>query len=415
MKYIIPIREFQDSVYSHPPSKEGRFGEFGGRFVPETLIYALEELTEAFESFIKKRGSVGEYFSLLTTFAGRPTPITYARNLSKEVGAEVFLKREDLAFTGAHKINNTLGQGLLTLHMGKKRVIAETGAGQHGVAVATAASLLKLKCTVFMGEEDVKRQALNVFRMKILKAEVVPVLSGTRTLKDATNSALRAWVTWVRDTHYILGSAVGPHPFPWIVRSFQSVIGLECKKQMEDLKKKPDIVVACVGGGSNGIGIFHPYRDDDVELIGVEALGEGEEGRHGASLTLGKKGILHGSHSLVLTTSTGQIQPAHSISAGLDYPGVGPELAYLKQTGRLKTIGVTDEEALSAFLRLTELEGIIPALESAHGIAWLFRRSWGGGKPVILVNLSGRGDKDVETVYKILSRKKEDEPPPQAI
>jgi tryptophan synthase beta chain len=402
---ILP-EEILEESWRYPPDERGRYGRFGGQFVPETLIPALKELEGNARSAFSEKEFFREWLSILEAYAGRPTPITHAVHLSQRVGAEIYLKREDLAFTGAHKINNTLGQGLLTLRMGKRKVIAETGAGQHGVATATASAFLGLKARIFMGELDTQRQALNVFRMRLLGAEVIPVTSGTRTLKDATSEALRAWVTHVRDTHYLLGSAVGPHPFPWIVRTFQSVIGLEAKKQMEIIGKEPDLIVACVGGGSNSIGIFHPFRDTPAELWGIEAGGEGLDRAHGASLTRGTPGILHGSFSKVLLAEGGQIASAHSVSAGLDYPGVGPELAHLQEIGRANFTAVTDEEAISAFQILSQEEGIIPALESAHTIAWILKRPWGKGKPVILVCLSGRGDKDVETVERWLRSQK---------
>jgi tryptophan synthase beta chain len=314
----------------------------------------------------------------------------------------VWIKREDLNHTGAHKINQTIAQALLTRRMGKKRVIAETGAGQHGVATATAAALLGLECVVFMGEQDVRRQELNVFRMQLLGAEVRPVSSGTRTLKDALNEALREWVTSVRDTHYVLGTAAGPHPFPWMVRAFQDIIGLEAREQLQERGVVPDIVVACVGGGSNAIGLMHPFRDSAARLVGVEAAGEGLDGRHGASISRGAPGILHGSLSMLLSTSSGQVQEAHSISAGLDYPGVGPELAHLHEIGRAEFAAIPDDEALAALRRLAELEGIIPALESAHAVAWILRRPWPQrSRPRILLGLSGRGDKDVQQVSQL--------------
>ncbi|RMF17044.1 MAG: tryptophan synthase subunit beta [Candidatus Dadabacteria bacterium] len=397
---------FRATACASPPDERGAFGDFGGRFVPETLMPAVLELEGAFLEAINDDAFLQEWFDLLRNYVGRPTALTYAARLSDAVGADVWLKREDLNHTGAHKINNTLGQGLLCLRMGKRRVIAETGAGQHGVATATAAARLGLDCTVFMGAEDIERQALNVFRMKLLGADVVEVTSGTQTLKDATNEALREWVTRVRDTHYIIGSAVGPHPFPWMVRAFQSVIGVEARLQCEQAGIKPDIVVACVGGGSNSIGIFHPFRETDAGLVGIEAGGRGTRpGEHGASISYGEPGILHGSRSTILSTPTGQVQPAHSISAGLDYPGVGPELAYLAETGRARFVPITDDEALDAFVRLSELEGIVPALESAHAVAWLFRGEWGGQRPTILLNLSGRGDKDVQQVARMLAER----------
>lgn len=396
--------EFRREALSHPPDERGWFGRFGGRFVPETLMPALLDLDREFRSAMNDDAFLEAWFDLLGDYVGRPSRITRADNFGRAVGAEVWLKREDLNHTGAHKINNTLAQALLAKRMGKGRVIAETGAGQHGVATATAAALLGLECVVFMGEEDVRRQALNVFRMRLMGAEVRPVASGTRTLKDAMNEALREWVTRVRDTHYIIGSAAGPHPFPWLVRAFQSIIGIEARRQMEARGLRPDLVVACVGGGSNSIGMFHGYRDTDVEIVGIEAAGEGvDTERHGASVNRGAPGILHGSLSMLLSTPSGQVQEAHSVSAGLDYPGVGPELAHLHDIGRVRFEAIPDDEALDAVQSLARLEGILPALESAHAIAWLLRRPWGAERtPRVLVNLSGRGDKDVQQVSRLL-------------
>jgi len=391
------------------PNERGWFGEFGGRFVPETLMHPLEELTEAFEQAIRDPKFQAELEGLLREYVGRPTPLYFARRLTEYLGgAKIYLKREDLAHTGAHKINNTIGQALLTKRMGKLRVIAETGAGQHGVATATAAALLGLECVIYMGELDMERQRLNVFRMKLLGAEVVPVRSGSRTLKDAINEALRDWVTNVRTTHYILGSVTGPHPFPKMVRYFQSVIGREAKQQiLEREGRLPDFVVACVGGGSNAIGIFWEFLPhDQVKLIGVEAAGKGlETGEHAASLCAGTVGVLHGAKTFVLQDEDGQIRDTHSISAGLDYPGVGPEHAFLKATGRANYVAVTDDEALEAFELLARLEGILPALEPSHALAYAFKLARQLPKEaIILVNLSGRGDKDVEVVMKALAR-----------
>jgi tryptophan synthase beta chain len=391
------------------PNERGWFGEFGGRFVPETLMHPLEELTEAFEQAIRDPQFHAELEGLLRDYVGRPTPLYFARRLTEYLGgAKIYLKREDLAHTGAHKINNTIGQALLTKRMGKPRVIAETGAGQHGVATATAAALLGLECVIYMGELDMERQRLNVFRMKLLGAEVVPVRSGSRTLKDAINEALRDWVTNVRTTHYILGSVTGPHPFPKMVRYFQSVIGREAKQQiLEQEGSLPDFVVACVGGGSNAIGIFWEFLPyEQVKLIGVEAAGKGlETGEHAASLCAGTVGVLHGAKTFVLQDDDGQIRDTHSISAGLDYPGVGPEHAFLKATGRASYVAVTDDEALEAFELLAKLEGILPALEPAHALAYAFKLARQLPKEaIILVNLSGRGDKDVEVVMKALAR-----------
>ncbi|HEX6912847.1 MAG TPA: tryptophan synthase subunit beta [Longimicrobium sp.] len=381
----------------------GRFGEFGGRFVPETLITALDELAEVYAAAAADPAFWDELNALWRDYVGRPTPLYPARRLGEAAGGiDVYLKREDLNHTGSHKINNALGQLLLARRMGKQRIIAETGAGQHGVATATACALFGLQCIVYMGEEDVRRQSLNVYRMHLLGAEVRPVSSGTRTLKDAGNEALRDWVTNVRDTHYVLGSAVGPDPYPRMVRDFQSVIGREARQQVLDVAGRlPAAVVACVGGGSNAIGSFHPFVGDaGVELVGVEAAGEGvDTPRHAATLTRGTPGVFQGSHSYLLQDGAGQVAHAHSVSAGLDYPGVGPEHAYLKDSGRATYAAVTDGEALDAFGRLARLEGIIPALESAHAIAWLLREGarWKGRGPVV-VCLSGRGDKDVAQV-----------------
>ncbi len=392
------------------PNERGWFGEFGGRFVPETLMHPLEELNDAFEGSIRDPQFNAELDGLLREYAGRPTPLYFARRLTEYLGgAKIYLKREDLAHTGAHKINNTIGQALLTKRMGKPKVIAETGAGQHGVATATAAALLGLECVIYMGELDMERQRLNVFRMKLLGAEVVPVRSGSRTLKDAINEALRDWVTNVRTTHYILGSVTGPHPFPKMVRYFQSVIGREAKLQiLEREGRLPDFVIACVGGGSNAIGIFWEFLPhDQVKLIGVEAAGKGlETSEHAASLCAGTVGVLHGAKTFVLQDEEGQIRDTHSISAGLDYPGVGPEHAFLKATGRANYVAVTDDEALEAFELLAKLEGILPALEPAHALAYAFKLARQLPKEaIILVNLSGRGDKDVEVVMKALNRK----------
>ena len=386
------------------PDSHGRFGPFGGQFVPETLMAALAELESAYRKARREKRFRAELDFYLTEYAGRPTPLYEAKRLSKKLGRgpRVFLKREDLLHTGAHKINNTLGQGLLAKRMDKPRVIAETGAGQHGVATATVAALLGLECDVYMGATDMVRQRLNVFRMQMLGARVIPVTSGSKTLKDACNEAIRDWVTNVRTTHYILGSVVGPHPYPMIVRDFQSVIGLEARAQIRKAAGRlPEAVVACVGGGSNAMGIFYPFRNDkSVRLIGVEAAGKGLAGRHhAATLVKGSVGVLHGSKSFLLQDKNGQVIETHSISAGLDYPGVGPEHAYYKQTGRAEYVAVTDKEALAGFQLLAETEGILPALEPSHAIAWLAKsaRRFKPGAVVVLC-LSGRGDKDVETV-----------------
>ncbi|MEX2268645.1 MAG: tryptophan synthase subunit beta [Acidimicrobiia bacterium] len=385
------------------PTGLGRFGEFGGRFIPESLVPALEQLEEAFRVAWASTEFRDELAHLLTNYAGRPTPVTECRRLSERLGVRVLLKREDLTHTGSHKINNVLGQALLTQRMGKHRVIAETGAGQHGVATATAAALFGLDCTVFMGAVDVERQALNVWRMRLLGAEVVPVESGSATLKDAINDALRDWVGTVEDTHYCIGSVVGPHPYPWMVREFQRIVGDEAREQCRTILggHDPDVVVACVGGGSNAIGTFAGFLDTSARLIGIEAAGLGlESGQHGASITRGVPGVLHGARSLFLQSEEGQILEAHSISAGLDYPGVGPEHAALASEGRAEYHSATDDEALAGFQVLSATEGIVPALEPAHAIGWLAREA-GHEVPsgsTVLVTLSGRGDKDAAQV-----------------
>ncbi len=380
----------------------GRFGPYGGRYVPETLVAALDQLAALYDAAREDPAFWAELDALLVEFVGRPSPLTEAPRLSQAVGAKVVLKREDLNHTGAHKINNTIGQALLARRMGKRRIIAETGAGQHGVATATVCARFDLECVVYMGAEDVERQRLNVYRMQLLGATVIPVESGTRTLKDATNEALRDWVTNVPTTHYIIGSVVGPDPYPRLVRDFQSVIGREAREQvLARYGRLPHTVVACVGGGSNAMGIFSGFLDDAaVRLVGVEAAGEGiASGHHSATLSAGSPGVLHGSMSYLLQDADGQVAPAHSISAGLDYPGVGPEHSYLKDTGRVSYETATDAEALESFQALSRLEGIIPALETAHALAWV-RRSAGNFPPdgVVLVCLSGRGDKDVAHV-----------------
>jgi len=384
------------------PDKKGYFGIFGGKYVPETLMAPLKELERAYLSTKKDPLFKNELNSYLRSYAGRPTPLYFAKRLTEELkGPRIYLKREDLTHTGSHKINNTLGQAMLAVKMGKKRIIAETGAGQHGVATATAASLLGLKCTVYMGEEDIQRQSLNVFRMKLLGAEVIPVSSGTKTLKDAINEAIRDWVTHVRDTYYLIGSVVGPHPYPMMVRDFQSVIGKETKKQvMEKEGRLPDYLVACVGGGSNAMGLFHPFFKDNVRMIGVEAGGLGmNTERHSASLSAGSIGTLHGTMSYILQSNFGNILETHSLAPGLDYPGVGPEHSYYKECGRAEYVTVTDEEALDAFSLLSKTEGILPALESAHAVAYTKKIAPSLGKDKIMViNLSGRGDKDVQSV-----------------
>ena len=385
------------------PDPRGHFGPYGGVFVAETLSHALEELREAYERFRRDPEFIAEFHYELKHYVGRPSPVYHARRWSDLLGgAQIYLKREDLNHTGAHKINNTIGQALLAKRMGKKRIIAETGAGMHGVASATVAARLGLPCVVYMGSEDVKRQAANVYRMKLLGAEVVPVESGSKTLKDALNEAMRDWVTNVEDTFYIIGTVAGPHPYPMMVRDFQSVIGEECRQQMPELTgRQPDAVIACVGGGSNAMGIFYPYiKDEKVRLIGVEAAGEGlETGRHAASLCAGKPGILHGNRTYLLQDANGQIVETHSVSAGLDYPGVGPEHAWLKDQHRAEYVAITDDEALKAFDALCRYEGIIPALESAHAAAYAAKIAPTLPKDtILLVNLSGRGDKDMHTV-----------------
>jgi tryptophan synthase beta chain len=389
------------------PDARGHFGPYGGRFVPETLMTPLIELERAYAAARRDRRFQARLAALLRDYAGRPTPLYFAARLTEHAGgARIYLKREDLCHTGAHKINNVLGQGLLTERMKKKRVIAETGAGQHGVATATIAALLGLQCEVYMGAEDVERQALNVFRMKLLGTRVIPVEAGSRTLKDAINEALRDWVTNVRSTHYLIGSALGPHPYPMMVRDFHTVIGREARGQAQRLiGKLPDVVMACVGGGSNAIGLFHPFIGDRrVRIIGVEAGGHGvATGRHGATLSAGHVGVLHGSMSYVLQSDDGQIGTAHSISAGLDYPGVGPEHAYYRDTGRFEFVSVTDEEALAGFEALARLEGIMPALESSHAVAYAMHIAKTLPRSrALVVGLSGRGDKDVQVVAKSL-------------
>lgn len=385
------------------PDETGRYGAFGGRYVPETLMSALLQLEQDYLRLSRDEAFQAELKYYLEQYAGRPTPLYYAERLTKHLGGpKIYLKREDLNHTGAHKINNAIGQALLALRTGKRRVIAETGAGQHGVATATVAARFGLECTVFMGEEDMRRQALNVFRMRMLGAEVVAATSGTRTLKDATNEAIRHWVAHVDDTHYIIGSVVGPHPYPMIVRDFQRVIGDEAKAQiLAQEGRLPTSVVACVGGGSNAMGIFYPFIEDEkVELVGCEAAGHGlHTPYHAASIARGRPGVLHGAKTMLLQDEYGQVQPAHSISAGLDYPGIGPEHAHLAETGRARYVPVTDEEALEAFFLLSKLEGIIPALESAHAIAYVMREARRyRADDIIVVCLSGRGDKDVEQV-----------------
>lgn len=390
------------------PDPNGRYGQYGGRYVPETLMSALIQLEQDYLRLRTDKSFQEELAYYLTEYSGRPTPLYYAERLTEELGGpKIYLKREDLNHTGAHKINNTIGQALLAVKTGKSRIIAETGAGQHGVASATVAARFGLECSVFMGEEDMRRQALNVFRMRMLGAEVIPATSGTRTLKDATNEAIRHWVTHVEDTHYIIGSVVGPHPYPQIVRDFQRIIGDETKRQiLEKEGRLPNTIVACVGGGSNAMGMFFPFVEDtDVQLVGVEAAGHGvDTEEHAASINKGRPGVLHGSKTMLLQDEFGQVTPAHSISAGLDYPGIGPEHAHFAESGRATYVPVSDEEALDAFYRLSKLEGIIPALESAHAVAYVMREAVNMPKDAcVVICLSGRGDKDVEQVARMVS------------
>lgn len=408
------MADVQSTAARVVPDEKGRFGEYGGKFVPETLMNALMELEQAFEEARRDPAFREELYGLLTEYAGRPTPLTYAERLTEELGgARIYLKREDLNHTGAHKLNNALGQGLLAKRMGKKSIIAETGAGQHGVASATVAAKLGLSCQVFMGEEDIRRQSLNVFRMKLLGSEVIPAVSGSRTLKDATNEAIRHWVSHVDETFYVIGSVVGPHPYPYMVREFQKIIGEETRSQILDmLGQLPDEVIACVGGGSNAIGMFYPFiQDESVALRGVEAAGLGvDTDKHAATLTKGRPGVIHGSLTYLLQDEHGQVQEAHSISAGLDYPGIGPEHSYLKDTGRVTYAAITDAEALEAVQLLCRTEGVIPALESAHAVAEAMKRAPQMSKDqVLVICLSGRGDKDVLTIQDALAPKQEGE------
>ena len=389
------------------PNERGLFGEFGGRYATEMQMSALDELSRAMQEILPSEAFQRELDGLLTHYAGRPTPLTFAARMTEDLGgARIYLKREDLAHTGAHKINNVLGQCLLARYMGKPRVIAETGAGQHGCAAATACALLGMECKVYMGAEDVRRQALNVFRMELLGAEVESVTSGSNTLKDAINEAMRDWVTNIEHTYYCIGSVMGPHPYPLLVRNLQRVIGVEARQQVLEAEGRlPDVLVACVGGGSNAIGLFHPFLEDEaVAMVGVEPAGEGvESGRHGATLAAGEPGIFHGMRSFVLSDDDGQIFPAHSISAGLDYPGVGPEHAHLRASGRAEYVSATDQEALDGFVYLSRMEGIIPALESAHAVAAARRIAPTlSSDQILVVNLSGRGDKDVDEVRSVL-------------
>ncbi len=392
--------------YAKFPDTRGHFGPYGGRFVSETLMCALDELEKAYESLRNDPSFQAEFDRDLAQYVGRPSPLYHAERWSRETGgAQIYLKREDLNHTGAHKVNNTIGQALLAKHMGKTRIIAETGAGQHGVASATVAARLGMSCHVFMGEEDVHRQALNVYRMKLLGAEVIPVKSGSRTLKDAMNEAMRDWVTNVDDTFYIIGTVAGPHPYPQLVRDFQSIIGREARRQcQEQTGKLPDALVACVGGGSNAIGLFHPFlNDEDVAMYGVEAGGHGvETGKHAAPLSAGTPGVLHGNRTYLMQDDNGQIIHTHSVSAGLDYPGVGPEHSWLKDIGRAHYVSINDDEALAAFRELTLVEGIMPALESSHALAYGKKLAKSLSQDqIVLINLSGRGDKDIHTVAEI--------------
>ncbi len=396
----------QNTIEYNYPDKQGRFGKYGGKYVPETLITPLQELEEIYFSLKDEKEFQKELFDLNKDYTGRPTPLTFAEGLTKHYGnAKIYLKREDLCHTGAHKINNALGQILLAKKLGKTRIIAETGAGQHGVATATVCAKFGLKCFVYMGEVDMERQSPNVFRMKLLGAEVIPVTSGSKTLKDATNEAIRDWVTNVKDTHYIIGSVVGPHPYPMMVRDFQSIIGKETKEQiLEKENSLPDYIVACVGGGSNAIGMFYPFINDEVKLIGVEAGGYGiNTNKHCATLTLGREGIFQGMKTYLLQSKEGQVAEVHSISAGLDYPGVGPEHSFLKDEIKAEYYSVTDDEALEATKLISQKEGIIPALESAHAIAHLnYLMPKTNKDEIVVVNVSGRGDKDLNTITKYL-------------
>lgn len=396
----------QSVDYRQFPDANGRFGDFGGKFVSETLMHALDELEQAFNTLSKDAKFQADFDKDLADYVGRPSPLYFAERWTREIGgAQIYLKREDLNHTGAHKVNNTIGQALLAKHMGKPRIIAETGAGQHGVASATVAARLGLECVVYMGAEDVQRQALNVYRMKLLGAKVVPVTAGSATLKDAMNEAMRDWVTNIDNTFYIIGTAAGPHPYPQLVRDFQSIIGREAKRQcMDKTGRLPDALVACVGGGSNAIGLFHPFlADESVKMYGVEAGGDGvETGRHAAPLSAGRPGVLHGNRTYLMEDDNGQIIHTHSVSAGLDYPGVGPEHAWLKDLGRANYVSVTDTEALDAFRELTLVEGIMPALESSHALAYTKKLAATMSKDeIIVMNLSGRGDKDIHTIANI--------------
>jgi len=399
----VTVESVTNNVPYNLPDENGHFGQYGGKFVAETLMVPLQELEQAYNKYVKDPGFIKELDFELQQYVGRPSPLYYAEGWSKHIGgAKIYLKREDLNHTGAHKVNNTVGQALLAKRMGKKRIIAETGAGQHGVASATVAAKLGMECVVYMGAEDIQRQAMNVYRMKLLGATVVPVTSGSQTLKDALNEAMRDWVTNIDDTFYIIGTVAGPHPYPAMVRDFQAIIGRESKQQLQQHEGGlPDALVACIGGGSNAIGLFYPFIDDaSVEIYGVEAAGDGiETGRHAAPLCAGEPGVLHGNRTYLMEDSDGQIIPTHSISAGLDYPGVGPEHAWLKDIGRANYVSVTDAEALQGFHDLTRIEGILPALESSHAVAYTSKLAAKMRKDqIIIMNLSGRGDKDIHTV-----------------
>ena len=390
------------------PNNDGRFGIFGGRYVPETLVYALDELTEAYNNILLDPTFTKEYSHYLNHYVGRPSPLFFAERLSEKYKARIYLKREDLNHTGAHKINNALGQVLLAKRLGKKRIIAETGAGQHGVATATACALFGLECCIYMGTEDMRRQQLNVFRMELLGSKVVGVDSGSKTLKDALNEALRDWTTNVENTHYVIGSVTGPHPFPAMVRDFQKIIGIEVKKQIMELENRlPNILIACVGGGSNSIGLFYPFiEEENIKMYGVEPGGHNlEEGKHAATMSKGRVGVLHGSKSYLLYDENGLVSDVHSIAAGLDYPGVGPEHSYLKETGRVTYDSINNDEALDAFMELSKLEGIIPALESAHAVAYLKKLQY-KLDDIVVVNISGRGDKDVVEAERLIKQKR---------
>ena len=393
------------------PDQKGHFEIFGGKYVPETLLPAIKQLEDIYLNLIKEKSFQNQVSELLKNFSGRPTPLYYSKRISNELNCEIYLKREDLNHTGAHKINNAVGQILLANKMNKKRIIAETGAGQHGVATATVAAHFGLQCCIYMGEEDIRRQKLNVFKMKLLGAEVIPVLSGSRTLKDATNEAIRDWVTNVEDTYYLIGSVVGPHPYPMIVRDFQKIIGNEVMEQFSEYhpNKNPDTIIACIGGGSNAMGIFYPFIDKNVRLIGVEAAGKGiDTEQHASTMNKGEYGILHGSASFLLQNKDGQVKLPYSISAGLDYPGIGPEHAYLKSINRVKYYSITDQQAVNAFMWLSKMEGIIPALETSHALAFLkYNSNIIKKNEKVVVCLSGRGDKDVYTISDYLNKKNE--------